>query len=189
MLNNTKTTFTEEEVLNFYKENYKTKICSEIRFEDTIPELLMKQYKKFKSSSCCIRPLSLLIYSIIILIIACAGFYFAISENKGYKAYKGVLERNMSLIDNTFPHEHETIKFVKYLTTPRENDITSCSYILYSLDLCTEDKYRRFCTYSRYYEQKCNTLLQFFVFFMYNIFRPETLRPSFSQGDRDEAKD
>ena len=156
MLNNPQPTFTEEEVLNFYKENYKTKICSEIRFEDTIPELLLKQYKKFQRSSCCIRPLSLLIYSIIILIIACAGFYFAISENKGYKAYKGVLERNMSLIDNTFPHEHETIKFVKYLTTPREDDATSCHYILYSLGICTEAKYRNFCTSSRYSEQKCN---------------------------------
>ena len=156
MLNNPQTTFTEEEVLNFYKENYKTKICSEIRFEDTLPELFLKQYEKFKRSSCCIRPLSLLIYSIIVLIIACAGFYFAISENKGYKAYKGVLERNMSAIDNTFPHEHETIRLVKYLTTPNENDILSCPYISYSLGLCTETYYRAYCTNAKYLENKCN---------------------------------
>ena len=61
MLNNPQTTFTEEEVLNFYKENYKTKICSEIRFEDTLPELFLKQYEKFKRSSCCIRPLFIII--------------------------------------------------------------------------------------------------------------------------------
>ena len=48
MLNNPQTTFTEEEVLNFYKENYKTKICSEIRFEDTLPELFLKQYESLK---------------------------------------------------------------------------------------------------------------------------------------------
>ena len=156
MLNNPQTTFTEEEVLNFYKENYKTKICSEIRFEDTLPELFLKQYEKFKRSSCCIRPLSLLIYSIIVLIIACAGFYFAISENKGYKAYKGVLERNMSAIDNTFPHEHETIRLVKYLTTPNENDILSCPYIRNSLGLCTEASYSSYCTNAKYSENKCN---------------------------------
>ena len=156
MINKPQNEFTEEEVLNFYKQNYKTKICSEIRFEDTIPELLMKQYKKFKSSSCCIRPLSLLIYSIFILIIACAGFYFAISENKGYKAYKGVLERNISLIDNDFPHEHETIKLIKLLTTPDDNDAYSCPYLRYSLGQCTETNYRSYCTYAKYSENKCN---------------------------------
>ena len=145
----------EEEVLNFYKQNYKTKICSEIKFEATIPEKLMKPYQKFQNSSCCLKPLSLLIYCIFILIIACAGFYFSIGENKGYKAYKGVLERNMSLIDNSFPHEHETIKLVKYLTTEYDEQYT-CTYIKYSLGICNLYDYRRYCPFARYEEGLCN---------------------------------
>ena len=155
MINIPQNQLSEEEVLNFYKQNYKTKFCSEVTFEATIPEKYLKPYQKFKNSSCCLKPLSLLIYCIFILIIACAGFYFSIGENKGYKAYKGVLERNMSLIDNSFPHEHETVKLVKYLTT--EYDAAyACPYIKYSLDICTLYDYRRYCPSERYAERLCN---------------------------------
>ena len=90
----------QQDVLNYYRENYKSKECSEITFENYLEEAQKKSYIQFhKSCCCCIKPLSLLIFSIIILAITCAGFFFSISKNKGYKAYKGLLERNMSLID------------------------------------------------------------------------------------------
>ena len=154
MLSSPEIQFSEQQILDYYKQNYKNKICNEVDFESTLELPFNKSYKKYKKSNCCIKPTSLLVYSIFILIIACAGFYFALSENKGYKAYKGVLERNMSLIDNEFPHEYETIKLVNYLTRDKEN--SECSYIEYSLQKCSEASYRRFCTSTLYSEKKCN---------------------------------
>ena len=98
MLNNLKNSFSEQEVLNYYKQHYKTKICTEIVFEGIIDEKSLKLYHKYKKSHCCIRPLSFLAFT-------CAGFYFTISENDGYKAYKEVLERNISLTKVELPHE------------------------------------------------------------------------------------
>ena len=154
MLSSPEIQFSEQQILDYYKQNYKNKICNEVDFESTLELPFNKSYKKYKKSNCCIKPTSLLVYSIFILIIACAGFYFALSENKGYKAYKGVLERNMSLIDNEFPHEYETIKLVNYLTRDKEN--SECSYIEYSLQKCSLASYRRFCTPTLYSEKKCN---------------------------------
>ena len=118
MLNNPQKEFSEQEVLNYYKQHYKTKICTEIVFEGTIDEKLLKLYQKYKKTHCCIKPLSLMIYSIIILAFTCAGFYFTISENEGYKAFKEVLERNISLINVDLPHEYETVKLLSYLNRP-----------------------------------------------------------------------
>ena len=146
----------EQEVLNYYKEHYKTKICSEITFEASMNEKNKKAYQKFQSSFCCVKPLSLLIYSIFVLIITCVGFYFRISNNEGYKAYKGLLERNMSLIDTSFPDEHETLQLVTYLTQLKDVEDTDCTYIKYKSELCELEKYREFCTTERYLESKCN---------------------------------
>ena len=154
MLNIPAIQFSEQQILDYYKQNFKNKLCNEVDFESTLELPFIKPYEKYKNSKCCIKPLPLLIYSIFILIIACAGFYFCLSENKGYKAYKGVLERNMSLINNEFPHEYETIKLVNYLTRDKEN--SQCSYIEYSLQKCTLASYRRFCTSVLYSEKKCN---------------------------------
>ena len=90
MLSSPEIQFSEQQILDYYKQNYKNKICNEVDFESTLELPFNKLYKKYKKSKCCIKPLPLLIYSIFILIIACAGFYFSISENKGYKAFKGV---------------------------------------------------------------------------------------------------
>ena len=154
MLSSPEIQFSEQQILDYYKQNYKNKICNEVDFESTLELPFNKLYKKYKKSKCCIKPLPLLIYSIFILIIACAGFYFCLSENKGYKAYKGVLERNMSLTNNEFPHEYETIKLVNYLTRDKEN--SECSFIEYSLQKCSLASYSRFCTSTLYSEKKCN---------------------------------
>ena len=65
----------------------------------------------------------IMIYSIIILAFTCAGFYFTISENEGYKAFKEVLERNISLINVDLPHEYETVKLLSYLNRPQEEGV------------------------------------------------------------------
>ena len=109
MLNNQEPEVNEQEVLNYYKQNYKTKICKEYLFEKSLDEAHKKLYEKFHKFSCCNTPLSLMIYSIFILVFTCAGFFFSISKNEGYKAYKGLLERNMSLIDTDLPNQYETI--------------------------------------------------------------------------------
>ena len=107
--NNPKTDNNEQEVLNYYKKNYKSKFCSEILFEEYLEEAQLKDYTKFHKTCCCIKPLSLLIYSIFVLAITCAGFYFSISINNGYKAYKEILERNMTFIDtDPMPNEYDT---------------------------------------------------------------------------------
>ena len=95
MIQNSQVASNEQEVLNYYKQNYRTKICREIKFEDTLDDKAKKQYQKFNKSCCCIRPLSLMVYSIIILVFAFVGFFFSISRNKGYKSYKEILEKNI----------------------------------------------------------------------------------------------
>ena len=144
--NNPQNDDNQQNVLNYYRENYKSKECSEIIFENYLEEAQKKSYIQFhKSCCCCIKPLSLLIFSIIILSITCAGFFFSISKNKGYKAYKGLLERNMSLIDTDFPNEYETIKLM-YFLTKEKNFGNDCTFFKYSEGLCTFDFYSNYCT-------------------------------------------
>ena len=155
MLNNQEPEVNEQEVLNYYKQNYKTKICKEYLFEKSLDEAHKKLYEKFHKFSCCNTPLSLMIYSIFILVFTCAGFFFSISKNEGYKAYKGLLERNMSLIDTDLPNEYETIKLLYFLTT-NTIDEYECDFFRYSEDLCTLEQYARYCTPERKAEEKCN---------------------------------
>ena len=130
--------FTDEDVLNYYKQNYMTKHCKEIKFESSLINDEIKEYQKFLKSCCCVKPLSLLIYSIIILAFAFVGFFFLISENKGYKAYKEILERNISLINNEFPNELESLRLVSFLS--RDKGEGDCTYLKYSLGDCKYDK-------------------------------------------------
>jgi len=113
--NNPQTEDNEQEILNYYKKNYKSKFCIEILYEDYLEEDQKKDFTQFHKTCCCQKPLSLLIYSIFILAITCAGFFFSISKNKGYKAYKEQLQRNMSLIDTDVPNEYETEILMSYL--------------------------------------------------------------------------
>ena len=47
MLNNQEPEVNEQEVLNYYKQNYKTKICKEYLFEKSLDEAHKKLYEKF----------------------------------------------------------------------------------------------------------------------------------------------
>ena len=169
-MNNNNVEYNEQDILNFYKQNYKAKICREIRYIDSIDDenKNKQKYESFQKACCCIRPKSLLIYSFFILAFACTGFFFAISRNDGYKAYKEALEKNISLINNDLPHEHETIKLVSYLTRNQSED-NECSYIMYTLGFCGLGNYQKYCTRNKYLEKKCN-----YMDYQYSIGYPYT---------------
>ncbi len=156
----------QQEVLNYYKENYKSKVCTQITFEDYLEEAEKKSYIDFhKSSCCCIKPLSLLIYSIFILAITCSGFFYSISKNEGYKAYKGLLETNMSLVDTDLPSEDETIQLINYLTSDKNFDF-ECTFEKYIEGFCTIENYRQYCNYEKKVKGECNYMdYQFYLGF------------------------
>ena len=145
----------ENQVLKFHLENYKSKFCSEIIFEEYLEEHEKKIYIKFhKSGCCCNSPLSLLIFSIFILAFTFVGFFFSISKNKGYKAFKGLLERNISLIESDLPNEYESIKLISYLTNKKNFDF--CNFFLYSEKFCSFDDYTKYCNFQKKAEEECN---------------------------------
>ena len=120
-----------QEILNYYKKNYNSKFCKEFSYEDFLEDDQKKTFIQFHKGCCCTKPLSLLIYSIFILAITCAGFFFAISKNKGYKAYKELLQRNMSLIDSDVPNEYETEILMSYLAKEIKYNPYECNFFKY----------------------------------------------------------
>ena len=79
----------EDEQLKKYQQLYKTKVCTEKLYRDTLDLIQSNTYDEYEKGSCCsccITPLSLLIYSIIVTIFTVGGFIFMLSKNKGYKA-------------------------------------------------------------------------------------------------------
>ena len=150
----------EDEQLKKYQQLYKTKVCTEKLYRDTLDLIQSKPYDDYEKGSCCsccITPLSLLIYSIIVAIFTVGGFIFMLSKNKGYKAYKELLERNITIIEakNKFPNEYESLKLIEYLNRNQDED-SQCSYLLYSIEICSLENYRLFCTNEKYNEGKCN---------------------------------
>ena len=154
MIQNSQVILNEQEVLNYYKQNYRTKICREIRFEDTLDDKAKKEYQKFNKSCCCVKPLSIMIYSIIILAFAFVGFFFSISKNKGYKSYKEILDKNISLIENKYPNELETLRLLNFLSIDQSD--FNCTYDKYSFGLCFYGDYKDYCTKEKYEDNICN---------------------------------
>ena len=149
----------ERKIINSNEQkNIDTKICDKIDFLNFLDVMLINIYTKFKKPKCCNTPKSLLAFSIIIVIFTCAGFYFSISRNEGYKQYKELLERNITLFNGDYPSEYESKKIVAYLNMDEFDDYdnVSCSYIEYSLLQCELVKYRKYCTNKRYSEKRCN---------------------------------
>jgi len=147
-----------KDISNNNQQNFESKICDEIQFINFIEEKDITDYERFKKPKCCNTPKSLLIFSIIIVIFTCAGLYFSLSRNEGYKQYSQLLEKNITLIKDNLPSEYENKKLVAYLSRDKfeTNEDYSCSYIEYSLSLCEEENYTRFCNDQRYSENKCN---------------------------------
>ena len=147
-----------QNINNNAQKNIETKICDQVDFLNFLDEIQANQYKNYKRPRNCNSAKSLLIFSIIIVIFTCAGFYFSISRNEGYKQYKELLERNITLFNGEYPSEYENKKIVAYLNMDEFDDYdnVSCSYIEYSLLQCELAKYRKYCTNKRYSEKRCN---------------------------------
>ena len=60
----------EQGILSYYQKTLKSKICREIRFEEILNEKQMNLYKQYQKPSCCIKPLSLLIFSVFIFVLS-----------------------------------------------------------------------------------------------------------------------
>ena len=97
--------------------------------------------QKKQKCSCLINPISLLIYSIIVAIFVVAGLYFRISNNEGYLAYKGIIEKEINILDanSPFPNENETLKLMAYFKRDKNED-SFCTYLKYSVYECFEKK-------------------------------------------------
>ena len=147
----------ENEILRHYQQYYKTKICKEKLFLSTLREDEIKVYTNFLRKGCCIyhNTLNLVIYCYCIAIFTIVGLFFCISKNEGYKAYKGLLERNLSEINIEFPNENETLKLVSYLNRNKSLD-NNCTYIRYSVGKCDLNNYRSFCSDDYYKNNICN---------------------------------
>ena len=140
------------------QKNIETKICDKIDFLNFLDEIQADKYERSKKPKSCNTAKSLLIFSIIIVIFTCAGFYFSISRNEGYKQYKELLENNITLFKDDFPSEYISKKRVAYLNMDEFDDYDniSCAYIEYSLSKCELVNYTKYCTDKRYSENRCN---------------------------------
>ena len=154
MLPESKAESSEKEILDYYKQNYKTKICREIKFDDFLDDKEKKIYQKYLKFCCCINPICLMVFSIIIFIFVLTGFIFCISKNKGYKRYKEILEKNMQLVDKEYPDDLESFRILSFLKINISDNI--CDYTKYSFRLCKYYQYKQFCTKEKYDENKCN---------------------------------
>ena len=157
-MNNNNLEISEQDILNYYKQMYKAKILKEVSYEEYLDDedKHKKMYESFKKAWFCIRPKSLLIYSIVIFAITFSGLFLTISKNEGYKSYKEAIEKNISLINNNIPHEHETLKLVSYLDQNGYEDYKECNYLFYSLGYCNIYNYRQYCSQEDYANKICN---------------------------------
>ena len=165
MIYDCKDIINKKDILSNYQQKFETKVCTEINFIDFLEEKDVN-YERFIKQKCCRTPQCLLIFSIIIVIFNCAGLYFSISRNEGYKQLKQLLEKNFTLVKIELPSEYENKKLVAYLNRDEfeSKDDDSCSYIEYSLSLCEREKYAKFCNVQRYSEKKCNYMdYQYFL--------------------------
>ena len=158
MIYNCNNILKKKDTYSNYQQKFEAKVCDEINFVNFLEEKDAKNYERFQKIKCCRTPQCLLIFSIIIVIFNCAGIYFSISRNEGYKQFKQLLEKKFTLVKVELPSEYENKKLVAYLTRNEfeSNNDDSCSYIEFSLSLCKKEKYAKFCNDQRFSENKCN---------------------------------
>ena len=150
----------------------------ECRYIDYLEENEKTIYEKFLNKGCCgsgnnKMTITLLVYSIIILIFTIAGFIFRISNNEGYKAYKTEIEKVLILVDANLPDDSEMKKILNFVELAKEfkdyynyNDysynnfyqyfVNDCSYDLFRIGLCTWSLYEKYCNYDNFYNGACN---------------------------------
>ena len=97
----------------------------ECRYIDSLAENDKIIYEKFLSKGCCgsgnnKMTITLLVYSIIIIIFTVTGFVFRISNNEGYKEYKAEIENALISVDTNLPDDSEMQKILNFTKLVKE---------------------------------------------------------------------
>ena len=162
--------------------------AKECRYIDYLTKSEKSIYEYFLNKGCCgsgsnKMTVTLLVYSVIIIIFTIIGIFFRISNNEGYKEYKAEIEKALNLVDTNLPDisEMEIIlnlsKLIKdfdksnyresyyfdYYSTKEYGK--NCSYELFRIGLCTWYDYRSYCNLENYYNDKCN-LVEYYVHYI-----------------------
>ena len=99
--------------------------ATECEYRNYLAENEQIIYEKFLNKGCCgsgnnKMAVTLLVYSIIIIIFVVAGYIFRISNNEGYKEYKKSLENLLQLVDTNLPDESEMQKVLNFSNILKE---------------------------------------------------------------------
>ena len=97
----------------------------ECRYIDSLAENEKTNYEKFLNKGCCGSgnnklAITLLVYSIIIIIFTVTGFVFRISNNEGYKEYKAEIENALISVDTNLPDDSEMQKILNFTKLVKE---------------------------------------------------------------------
>ena len=172
--------------------------ATECEYKNYLAENEKTIYEKFLNKGCCgsgsnKMTITLLVYSIIIIVFVVAGFFFRISNNEGYKEYKNELENDLKLVDTNIPDDSEIQSVINFYNILKEyniisnnyvsnnyynnydyypynyndydsKDLTNCSYEYFRLGICSWGSYRHYCSYGRYINNTCN-FIDFIVFY------------------------
>ena len=138
--------------------------ANEIRYKDYLLEkeqiLYDRCINKGYGSSNNKMTITLLVYCIIIILFTIVGFFFRISNNKGYKQYKNEIEKELYLVDTNLPDNSEMEKILKFYelfnlhfyNTSSYN--INCSYDIFRTGFCTT--YEWYCNNNKYANNTCN---------------------------------
>ena len=82
--------------------------AKECRYIDYLTKREKSIYEYFLNKGCCgsgsnKMTVTLLVYSVIIIIFTIIGIFFRISNNEGYKEYKAEIEKALNLVDTNLP--------------------------------------------------------------------------------------
>ena len=147
-------------------DNIKYIKATECEYKRYLEENEQKNYEKFLNKGCCgsgnnKMAITLLVYSIIIVMFVVAGFIFRISNNEGYREYKNALENNLKLVDSNFPDDSEmqkVINFSNILKEYKQNNNISDNSDYNNYDYYDYEDYNRFnyMNYNSRYIENCS---------------------------------
>ena len=152
----------DEQILQKYQRDFGKKLCMQKDFIYTLYEHEKNIYSK-SQTSCCGKK-GLIKCAIITIILNCAGIYFAISRNEGYKALKLVIENNITSIPLNFPDEDEIRRLILFLNNPElYNDIdfdfkNPCIYEDYQQLKCNYGQFVKYCLDNNDHNGQCSNI-------------------------------
>ena len=141
----------------------------------------IQSYERFFNKGCGSgtnkTTITLLVYSIIIIIFAIVGFIFRISKNEGHKKYKEEIEKVLGLLDTNLPDDLEMEKILNfsklfnafkqnYINSDSKNYLSSldynyyysnnCTYQNFRTGICNSNSYQKYCDEKKYSDNECN---------------------------------